>query len=179
MYQISAAIDINFAHHIRGHNGPCISVHGHTWRFEVTLGSDTLDKQGFVADFDVLHAEVLEACHRLLDHSLAIGPATWAENSEALAALGNALVDSRLELHGSRGERQDGVAEPLAGARNEFPGDIKICVFPFTPTSERIAAWLAELSEKIMGDDRVKVVRTRVYETLHPTESYAEYFPTS
>jgi hypothetical protein len=65
----------------------------------------------------------------------------------------------------------------MAGARNHTPGGIKVCVFPFTPTSERLAEWLYQVAEERMGDERVKVIRTRVYETLHPMESFADYEP--
>src|SRR5688572_20154053 len=71
MYKITTGIHIHFAHHIRGHAGPCVSIHGHTWKFEVSLVSEDLDAQGFVVDFDDLDARVLTPCHRLLDHSLA------------------------------------------------------------------------------------------------------------
>ena len=50
-------------------------------------------------------------------------------------------------------------------------------MFPFSPTSERIAKWLHDLTKDVMGTDRVKVLRARVFETLHPTESYADYLP--
>ncbi|MET0413201.1 MAG: 6-carboxytetrahydropterin synthase, partial [Polyangiaceae bacterium] len=43
MYRITTGIHIHFAHHIRGHAGPCISIHGHTWKFEVTLVAEELD----------------------------------------------------------------------------------------------------------------------------------------
>jgi hypothetical protein len=65
----------------------------------------------------------------------------------------------------------------LAGARNQTPGGIKVCVFPFTPTSERLAQWLHQVATETMADDRVKVRGTRVYETLHPMESFADYEP--
>ena len=35
------------------------------------------DAQGFIIDFDKLQAGVLDPCHALLDHGLAIGVATW------------------------------------------------------------------------------------------------------
>jgi hypothetical protein len=65
----------------------------------------------------------------------------------------------------------------LNGARNERPGGIKVAVFPFTPTSERLAQWLYDATKKSVGDGRVQVVSARVYETLHPTELVAEYRP--
>lgn len=177
MYRIIKGIHVHFAHHVRGHRGACISVHGHTWKLEVTLEAATLDAEGFVRDFADLRADVLEPCHRLLDHSLAIGADTWSETRSALEELGEGLVASREVTMGHRGERQPGWEGTLAGARNEFPGDIKVSVFPFAPTSERLAEWLYALAKERLADERVRVVSTRVYETLHPVESIAEYVP--
>lgn len=177
MYRIIKGIHVHFAHHVRGHRGPCISVHGHTWKLEVTLGARELDAEGFVRDFSDLRAAVLEPCYLLLDHSLAIGADTWSETRSALEQLGAGLVASREVTMGHRGERQPGVEGTLAGARNEFPGDIKVSVFPFAPTSERLAEWLFHLAKERLADDRVRVLSTRVYETLHPVESIAEYIP--
>lgn len=177
MYSITTGIHIHFGHHVRGHLGPCISLHGHTWLFQVTLEARELDHQGFVADFDVLSERVLQPCHLLLDHSLAVGQATYQEIENALAQVGEQLVASREATHGHRGEPQPMHAGELQGARNLRPGGIKVCVFPFTPTSEKLAQWLCDVASAEITDDRVRVARTRVYETLHPMESYAEYVP--
>ena len=175
MYRISTGIHVPFAHHVRGHRGPCISIHGHTWKLEVDLGAETLDDEGFVVDFSRLKADVLNPCHLLLDHSLAVGERTWHEIKGDMAKLGNHLVDSRNETMGHRGERQAGVDDHLGGARNEFPGDIKVAVFPFAPTSERLSEWLYRLAVSRIQDDRVRVLKGRIYESLHPTESVAEF----
>ncbi len=177
MYTISSGIFIHFGHHVRGHDGPCISLHGHTWRFDVSLQASALDKHGFVIDFDQLHARVLARCHRLLDHSLAVGADTWRETAEQLAALGKTLVASRMHTMGSLGALQPALDGALMGARNERPGGIKVAVFPFTPTSERLAHWLYDVTEEVVGDGRVSVASARVYETLQPTELVAEYRP--
>lgn len=178
MYQVTTGIHIHFAHHVRGHLGPCISLHGHTWLFQVTLEATALDNQGFVADFDLLYEKVLTPCHRLLDHSLAIGEATFSDIQAPIAAVGQQLVASRQAVHGHSGDQQDYFEGELAGARNQLPGGIKLCVFPFTPTSERLAQWLHDVASTQMADDRVRVARARVYETLHPMESYADFLPT-
>jgi len=177
MYRITKSLHVHFAHHVRGHRGACISIHGHTWRLDVTIGAESLDDEGFVRDFSVMKRQVLEPCHRLLDHSLAIGEATWRETRGSLATLGEALVDSRLETMGTRGEHQSHLREPLHGARNELPGDIKVAVFPFAPTSETLARWLYELSVERLADERVKVLRATIYESLHPAPAFAEYGP--
>ncbi len=177
MFRITKGIHIHFAHHVRGHRGACISLHGHTWKLELTVAAADLDGEGFVIDFGRMKREVLQPAHRLLDHSLAIGEATWAETHEQLAALGTRLVDSRRETIGDRGELQAHLAGALGGARNELPGDIKIAVFPFAPTSETLAKWLYELADEKLADDRVHVVCARVFEALRPVETYAEYSP--
>ncbi len=177
MYTISQGVVLHFAHHVRGHDGPCISLHGHTWRFDVALQADELDAMGFVYDFDKLHEHVLVPCFEMLDHSLAVGAETWAETSTELAAIGEKLVASRVGTIGSRGEPQEMFEGELEGARNERPGGIKVAVFPFTPSSERLAKWLFDVTASRVADERVSVAWTKVYETLHPTVSVAEYRP--
>jgi 6-pyruvoyl-tetrahydropterin synthase len=177
MYKITTGIHIHFAHHIRGHAGPCISIHGHTWKFEVTLAATELDAQGFVVDFDDLHERVLSPCHRLLDHGLALGESSFTENRAILTQLGHGLVETRRETLGDLGSLQPALEDTLGGARNERPGGIKLAVFPFSPTSERLARWLFEVAESRLRDERVFIAGARIYETLLPTEAVAEYSP--
>lgn len=177
MYKITTGIHIHFAHHIRGHAGPCVSIHGHTWKFDVSLEASELDAQGFVIDFDDLYERVLTPCHRLLDHALALGERSYAENRDTLAKLGTAFVETRLETLGNLGTPQAALADSLGGARNEKPGGIKIAVFPFSPTSERLARWLYDVASSTLADERVRVSAARIYETLLPTEAVAEYYP--
>jgi 6-pyruvoyl-tetrahydropterin synthase len=177
MYTITSGVFIHFGHHVRGHDGPCISLHGHTWKFEVTLGAERLDAYGFVLDFDLLQARVLDPCHALLDHSLAVGAETWAETREDLARLGTTLLASRKLTLGDLGCPQPALEGELGGAANHRPGGIKVAVFPFTPTSERLAQWLFEVTRERVAEDRVAVLSARVYETLQPTELVAEYRP--
>lgn len=176
MYRAQSGIHAHFAHHVRGHAGPCISIHGHTWKLEVVLEAPELDTQGFVVDFDLVHARLLGPVFRLLDHSLALGERTWVETRDLIAPLGDALVQSRTETLGSRGELPEMLQGELGGARNEHPGGIKVAVFPFTPTSERLAEWLYRAARAEFADDRVRVACGRVYESLHPSESIAEYW---
>lgn len=175
MHRITTGVHLHFAHHVRGHRGQCISIHGHTWKFELTIGAKELDQQGFVLDFDDLQEELLNRCHLLLDHSLALGEKSYAETIEKLVSLGNDLVATRRETVGNRGERQPGLTGELGGARNDWPGDMKVAVFPFTPTSERLAEWFYNVASQELNDGRVNVQAARVFETLHPIEAVAEY----
>jgi 6-pyruvoyl-tetrahydropterin synthase len=177
MYRIESGIFIDFSHHVRGHSGPCISLHGHTWKFVLLLGARELDREGFVLDFDTLHDQVLKPCHQLLDHSLALGRQSFEENVAALTALGQNLVGSRHETLGSTGDLPFTLNGEFSGARNELPGGIKVAVFPFFPTSERLAEWLYGVAQDRVADSRVSVLRARVYESTHPLEMFAEYVP--
>ncbi|MCO4762710.1 MAG: 6-carboxytetrahydropterin synthase [Myxococcales bacterium] len=176
MFCIRKSIDIDFAHHVRGHGGPCIHVHGHTWRFEVELQAEELDDDGFVVDFKQLKQGVLQPCHALLDHSLAIGEATWSETAPALTSLGEGLLQSRMARHGTIAT-SDTTVTALSGAENRYPGGMKVAVFPFSPTSERLAKWLFDVASQALTSDRVSVRLARVFETQRPVESVAEYWP--
>lgn len=175
MYRIESGIFIHFSHHLRGHSGACISVHGHTWKFVLRLGAPELDSQGFVLDFDLVRRRVFTPCCQLLDHSLAVGEATFAENQPVLEALGQKLTTTRGETLGHRGELPATLAGNLCGARNELPGGIKVAVFPFSPTSERLAEWLHRVATVEFADLPVAVITARVYESLHPVDMFAEY----
>lgn len=160
---------------MRGHTGACVNLHGHTWKLEVCAAASTLDREGFVVDFKRIVGEVLQPSHALLDHALAIGEDTWNEVSGDLEQLGTKLVASRAALHGADVVGPPLVVTRLAGAENRFAGGMKVAVFPFSPTSERLAEWLHALATEKLADARVHIEWTRVYETLHPVESVAEF----
>ena len=176
MYTISKSIDIDFSHHVHGHQGACINLHGHTWKFEVGLAANTLDAEGFVIDFKLLKQRVLEPCHTLLDHALAVAAETYEQIQEELKGIGTAFLETRRPIHG-RIDTAEPVSIQLYGAETRLPGGMKVAVFPFAPTSERLAKWLYELADASLSDERVKVTYGRVYETLHPVASIAEYTP--
>ena len=54
MFELSIKGDIAAAHFLRGYEGPCKNLHGHTWKIEVTCISSQLDSIGMVADFAML-----------------------------------------------------------------------------------------------------------------------------
>lgn len=173
MYLVRKSIDLDFAHHVRGHDGACINLHGHTWKFEVDVAAATLDEYGFVIDFGRLKREVLRPCHVLLDHALAVGADTYAEIEAGMVQVGRQLVASRGPDAGSPGT----TPIELHGAVARYPGGVRVAVFPFSPTSERFARWLWELAHARLADERVDVQCARIYETLHPVEAVAEYRP--
>ncbi len=51
MYELSVKASFSAAHRVRGHRGGCANLHGHNWEVELLVTGDTLDKTGFVLDF--------------------------------------------------------------------------------------------------------------------------------
>jgi len=78
MYTITKEMSFEAAHRLLDYNGPCHNLHGHSYRVEVSIGSESLDKQGFVMDFGDLkkvlnqlisewdHATILQASDPLI-----------------------------------------------------------------------------------------------------------------
>ncbi|MFT7538167.1 MAG: 6-pyruvoyltetrahydropterin/6-carboxytetrahydropterin synthase, partial [Lysobacterales bacterium] len=48
------------AHFLRGYEGKCKNLHGHTWKIEVFIQKEELDDLGMVADFAILKKQLKE-----------------------------------------------------------------------------------------------------------------------
>ncbi|MBK3332218.1 6-carboxytetrahydropterin synthase [Persephonella atlantica] len=51
---------------------PCLNIHGHSYKVEVTVGSDTLNEQEMVIDFYHIKAALKDLIDNKLDHSFII-----------------------------------------------------------------------------------------------------------
>lgn len=51
------------AHFLPGYDGPCSTIHGHTWRVEVWLKGDIDPETGMVADFRQVRELIKELDH--------------------------------------------------------------------------------------------------------------------
>ncbi len=51
MYDLSITDHFSSAHSLRGYQGPCEVMHGHTWKVRMTLVSGQLNDLGLVVDF--------------------------------------------------------------------------------------------------------------------------------
>jgi len=67
MFEVSVRDHIASAHQLHGYDGPCKDMHGHTWKVEMVVCGDTLDKVGLLADFKVLKAKLKQVLMPL-DH---------------------------------------------------------------------------------------------------------------
>jgi 6-pyruvoyltetrahydropterin/6-carboxytetrahydropterin synthase len=51
MYELMIEDTFASAHQLIGYEGPCENIHGHTWKVQVFLKGDNLDKLGMLYDF--------------------------------------------------------------------------------------------------------------------------------
>jgi 6-pyruvoyltetrahydropterin/6-carboxytetrahydropterin synthase len=71
MYEVTASLTFEAAHYLRKYNGEADEpLHGHTWKVEVGVSSDELDKQGFVIDFVYLEMLLKKHVHDKFDHTV-------------------------------------------------------------------------------------------------------------
>lgn len=83
MYELSIKGDIASAHFLRGYEGKCKNLHGHTWKIEVYIKDDQLNEIGMVADFCVLKKQLKDflesldhVCLNDLDYFKDVNPTT-------------------------------------------------------------------------------------------------------
>ena len=68
MYQVSIQTQFSAAHFLKNYRGKCESLHGHNWKVEVTVSSETLDAAGMVIDFTILKQKTAAIIEHL-DHT--------------------------------------------------------------------------------------------------------------
>ncbi|MFC1568243.1 6-carboxytetrahydropterin synthase QueD [Candidatus Margulisiibacteriota bacterium] len=71
MYELMVEDSFDAAHALRGYEGPCENLHGHTWKVQVFLQGAKLNKIGLMADFKVIKNDLTgvldEFDHKLLN----------------------------------------------------------------------------------------------------------------
>ena len=67
MFELSVDTQFSAAHCLRGYEGDCGRVHGHTWKVTVNVGGQRNDNIGMVMDFKVI-AKLLEESVKDFDH---------------------------------------------------------------------------------------------------------------
>ena len=108
-YYVTKEVEIHMAHALSGYPGPCQNVHGHTYKIQVTVASDTLIDNdfpvdgGMVIDFGSLKAMIWDVVGEW-DHKLVIQQGTEAE----LAAGGALLTPTVLVPFKPTAERMAG-----------------------------------------------------------------------
>lgn len=60
MFELKVKDHIASAHILKGYEGPCARLHGHTWKVEVVLVGETLNDIGLLVDFKVVKQQLKE-----------------------------------------------------------------------------------------------------------------------
>jgi len=58
MRKVTRILEIDAGHRLMNHEGKCRNVHGHRYKFEITVAADSLDDVGRVLDFGVIKEKV-------------------------------------------------------------------------------------------------------------------------
>ena len=58
MYELKVITNFSAAHQLREFEGACENLHGHNWKVEIYVASETLTEAGIVVDFRVLKKHV-------------------------------------------------------------------------------------------------------------------------
>ena len=68
MFELMVEDSFSAAHQLKGYEGPCEKLHGHTFKVQVYLSGDSQDKLGMFVDFKIIRKK-LKDCIEELDHS--------------------------------------------------------------------------------------------------------------
>jgi 6-pyruvoyltetrahydropterin/6-carboxytetrahydropterin synthase len=94
MFSVTQELHFCYGHRLLGHPGKCGRLHGHNGVLRITLRSETLDKQGMVADFDQIALEMRQFLDSRFDHRLLL----HKDDPAAAALRGAAEVFVALEV---------------------------------------------------------------------------------
>jgi 6-pyruvoyltetrahydropterin/6-carboxytetrahydropterin synthase len=67
MYEVKIEDHFSGAHRLRNYHGKCENLHGHNWKVEVLVHSNSLDEGGMVLDFKILKTSTRQVLD-MLDH---------------------------------------------------------------------------------------------------------------
>lgn len=68
---ITKVMETETGHRLLNYDGKCSHLHGHSYRWEVTVWAETLDERGMVADFKELK-EAMKEVIEPLDHAMVL-----------------------------------------------------------------------------------------------------------
>ena len=69
MFELMVEDSFDAAHALRGYEGPCENLHGHTWKVQVFLKGEKLNKIGLMRDFKNIRKELKDVLAEF-DHKL-------------------------------------------------------------------------------------------------------------
>ena len=145
--RLTREFTFEMAHVLKGYDGPCRNVHGHSYRLFVTLEGIPLNdykspKNGMVMDFTDLKEIVLHKIIDRFDHSVVVSNDFADEKKKIMAdAFGNAvIVDYQPTC-------ENLVTDFARRLKNELPAGVKLYSLRLYETANSYAEWFATDNE--------------------------------
>lgn len=135
MNTVTKVFTFDAGHRLSEYDGKCKHLHGHTYRCEVTVGADDLDKMGMVVDFGWLKKIFKEFIDPKFDHKMILKRGDGINTSIAYAL-------------GRHGRPED-----------------HICWVDYNPTAENMAQDILNIFTKWLKVEDVYVEHVRLWET--------------
>jgi 6-pyruvoyltetrahydropterin/6-carboxytetrahydropterin synthase len=90
--RITKEFSFEMAHALKGHDGPCRFIHGHSYKLSVTLTGTPIDdtsspRLGMVMDFGEMKKIVHENIIRIFDHALVLNRYSMLEEKDKIPEL--------------------------------------------------------------------------------------------
>lgn len=82
-YTLRVESKFDSAHNLRGYDGNCANLHGHSWKVEVAVSSEELDQCGMAIDFKLLKRILKEEISQFDHHYLNELPIFETQNPTA------------------------------------------------------------------------------------------------
>ena len=133
--------EIACGHRVYGHESKCSQLHGHNYRFELTVAADELDALGRVIDFGVIKSLLCGWLEDHWDHKTLL----WTQDPLWMTMKQWALT--------------------LTGREQSQALSAVVCL-PVNPTAENIAAHFgADVAPALLAGTVVRCVKVVVWET--------------
>jgi 6-pyruvoyltetrahydropterin/6-carboxytetrahydropterin synthase len=142
------------AHRLTNYIGKCASIHGHSYKWEVTVGLESrgTKENGIAVDFADLKKAMRECIYDPFDHALVLD-----EN--------DSLCNSSMLTRDANGQEQ------------------KLVKFPGNPTAENFARYVAiqigTYMDALAEDLEIDTIRVRVWETENSYGQWQEAGPSN
>ncbi|HOB82851.1 MAG TPA: 6-carboxytetrahydropterin synthase [Bacteroidales bacterium] len=141
--RVTREFSFEMAHVLKGYDGPCRNVHGHSYRLFVTVRGEPLNdsrssKNGMVMDFTDLKEIVLKTIIERFDHSVVMS-SDFAEEKKKMMedAFGNAVIV------GYQPTCENLVADFARMLKNSLPAGVRLHSLRLCETAKSYAEWFA------------------------------------
>ncbi len=141
--RVTREFSFEMAHALKGYDGPCKNVHGHSYRLFVTVSGEAVSdksspKYGMLLDFNVLREIVQKRIIDHFDHSLVISSDFEDERKEMMrGAFGNIMI---VNYQPTCEKLIENFAEILKDA---FPSGVRLHSLRLYETAKSYAEWYA------------------------------------